>query len=194
MAIKKSKHLVSHSKAKGGDSNLAITKKRRAELVTQYSELMKKSEALVITSYLGLRVKNIDQLRRKVRESAGEFHVVKNTLAAVALKEAGLPVPDDLLAGSSAIGFAFTDVPGVAKAISDFAKESEFVKVKGGVMGSKVLNTQQVTALASLPPLPIVRAQLLGLINTPATRLAGTIASSVRQVVNVVKAYSEKSE
>jgi large subunit ribosomal protein L10 len=162
-------------------------------LVRQYSELVKKSEALVIASYTGLPVKGIDQLRRKVRESSGELHVVKNTLAAIALKEVGLPVPEDMLAGSTAIGFAFTDVPGVAKAISDFAKDSDFVKVKGGVMGNKVLDSKQVNALASLPPLPVVRAQLLGLLNTPATRLTGTIASGVRQVVNVVKAYSEKS-
>jgi len=173
---------------------LAISKKRRAELVKEYGDLLKKSEALVITSYSGLQVKGIDQLRRKVRESSGEFHVVKNTLAAIAIKEAGLPVPEDLLAGSSAIGFAFSDVPGVAKAISDFAKETEFVKVKGALMGNKVLNTKQVSALASLPPLPVVRAQLLGLLNTPATRLVGTVAGGVRQVVNVVKAYSEKSE
>ena len=173
---------------------MAITKKRRAELVQQYSELMKKSEALFITSYTGLPVKGIEQLRRKVRESSGEFHVVKNTLAAIAIKSAGFSVPESLLAGSTAIGFAFADVPAVAKALSDFAKDSEFVKVKGGVMGKNVLDPKQVSALASLPPLPVVRAQLLGLLNTPATRLTGTVASGVRQVVNVVKAYSEKTE
>jgi large subunit ribosomal protein L10 len=181
------------SLAKGGNTQLAITKKRRTELVKEYSELLKKSEAVVITTYSGLQVKGIDQLRRKVREASGEFHVVKNTLAVIALKEAGLPVPEDLLAGSSAIGFAFSDVPGVAKAISDFAKDSEFVKVKGGVMGNSVLDAKQVSALANLPPLPVVRAQLLGLLNTPATRLAGTVAGGVRQIVNVVKAYSEKT-
>jgi len=171
---------------------LAITKKRRAELVQEYSNLLKKSEALIIASYSGVSVKGIEALRGKVRESSGEFHVVKNTLTALALKQAGLPVPDEMLAGSSAVGFAFSDVPGVAKAITDFAKDSEFVKVKGAVMGAKVLNTKQVEALASLPPLPVVRAQLLGLLNTPATRLTGTIASGVRQVVNVVKAYADK--
>lgn len=173
---------------------MAITKKRRSELVAQYGELVKKSEALFIASYSGLPVKGIEQLRRKVRDASGEFHVIKNTLTAIALKNAGLPVPEDLLAGSSAIAFAFSDVPGVAKVMSDFAKDSEFVKVKGAVMGKDVLNAKDVTALASLPPLPVVRAQLLGLINTPATRLAGTVASGVRQVVNVVKAYSEKEE
>lgn len=171
---------------------MAITKKRRHELVKEYAELLKKSEALVIASYSGLPVKGLEQLRRKVREASGEFHVVKNTLASLALQQAGLPVPEALAGGSSAIGFAFSDVPGVARAISDFAKESEFVKVKGGVMGSKVLDARQISALASLPPLPVVRAQLLGLLKSPATRLAGTLAGGVRQVVNVVKAYADK--
>jgi len=173
---------------------LAITKKRRSELVQEYGELLKKSEALIITSYSGLNMKGIDTLRGKVRDAAGEFHIVKNTLAALALKEAGLPVPEEMLTGSSAIGFAFKDVPGVAKALTDFAKDSEFVKVKGAVMGSKTLNTKQVEALASLPPLPVVRAQLLGLLNTPATRLTGAIAGGVRQIVNVVKAYADKEQ
>jgi large subunit ribosomal protein L10 len=133
-------------------------------------------------------------LRGKVRDAAGEFHIVKHTLAAIALTEAGLPVPEDILIGSSAIGFAFKDVPAVAKAITDFAKDSEFVKVKGAVMGSKTLNAKQVEALASLPPLPVVRAQLLGLLNTPATRLTGAIAGGVRQIVNVVKAYADKEQ
>lgn len=173
---------------------MAISKKRRNELVKEYAGLLQKSEALVITSYNGLSVKNIELLRRKVRDASGEFHVVKNTLAAIAIKQAGLPVPEDLLSGSSAIGFAFSDVPGVAKVLSDYAKDSEFVKVKGGVMGNKLLDAKQVSALASLPPLPVVRAQLLGLLNTPATRLAGTVAGGVRQVVNVVKAYADKEQ
>jgi len=161
-------------------------------LVAEYAELLKKSEALVIASYSGVQVKNAEQLRRKVREAQGELHVVKNTLTTVALKAAGMPVPEEMLHGDTAIGFAFKDVPGVAKAIQDFTKDSEFVKVKGGVMSGKILNAKEIEALASLPPMPIVRAQLLGLINTPATRIAGSIASAVRQVVNVTKAYADK--
>jgi large subunit ribosomal protein L10 len=83
-------------------------------------------------------------------------------------------------------------VPAVAKALTAFAKDSEFVKVKGAVLGSQVLTTKEVEALAELPPLPVVRAQLLGLLRTPASRLTGVVASGVRQVVNVIKAFSEK--
>lgn len=171
---------------------MAVTRKRKAEQLKEYSELVKKSQAIFLTSYSGVTVKNIQALRGKVREASGEYRVLKNTLAAIALKEAGLPVPEGLLSTSTAMGFAFNDVAAVAKAIADFAKDSEFVKMKGGVMGGKLLSAKQVEALAALPPLPVVRAQLLGLINAPATRLTGVIAGGVRQVVNVVKAYSEK--
>ena len=171
---------------------MAVTRKRKAAQLKEYGELVKKSQAIFLTSYKGVTVKNIQALRAKVREASGEYHVLKNTLAAIALKEAGLPVPEDLLSTSTAMGFALNDAAAVAKAIADFAKDSEFVKMKGGVMGGKLLSAKQVEALAALPPLPVVRAQLLGLMKAPATRLTGVIAGGVRQVVNVVKAYSEK--
>ena len=171
---------------------MAITKERKEDLVKEYSALIQKSEGLILIEYRGLDMKGMGLLRTKVREAAGELHVVKNTLARLALHQAGTTVPDDLFTQTTAIGFAFADVPGVAKALTTFAKDSEFVKVKGAVLGGKVLNTKEVEALAELPPLPIVRAQLLGLLKTPASRLAGVVASGVRQVINVVKAYSEK--
>lgn len=171
---------------------MAISKKRRAELLAQYVELLKKSEALVLTTYTGASVKGLETLRNKVRGAQGEYHVVKNSLAAIALKQLDMPVADDMLTGSSGVGFAFSDAAGVAKAINEFAKDSEFVKVKGAIMDGKVLSVKEVEALANLPPLPVVRAQLLGLLNTPATRVAGTLASGVRQLVNVTKAYADK--
>ncbi len=171
---------------------MAITKERKDELVKQYSDLIQKSAGMVLIEYRGLNMKGMGPLRGKVREASGELHVVKNTLAQLALKQAGRTVPDELFTQTTAVGFAFTDVPGVAKALTTFAKESEFVKVKGGLLGDKVLNPKQIEALADLPPLPVVRAQLLGLLSAPASRLTGVVAGSVRQVVNVVKAYSEK--
>jgi large subunit ribosomal protein L10 len=173
---------------------LAITKERRAELVQIYSKLIQKSEALVLIEYKGLNMKSIDPLRRKVREASGELHVVKNTLVRLALKQAGYTVPDELFTQSTAIGFAFSDVPAVAKVLTASAKDSEFIKIKGALLGKQVLDPKQVKALAELPPMPVVRAQFLGLLSAPASRLTGVIASGVRQVVNVVKAYADKED
>lgn len=171
---------------------MAITKERKEELLQEYAELVKKSEGLILVEYRGLNMKGMDPLRGKVREAAGELHVVKNTLALKALEAAGRKAPAELFTQTTAVGFAFTDVPAVAKALSAFAKDSEFVKVKGGLLGDKLLTPKEVEALGELPPLPVVRAQLLGLLQAPASRLTGVIAGGVRQVVNVVKAYADK--
>jgi large subunit ribosomal protein L10 len=171
---------------------LAISKERKQELLDKYAELIKKSEGMILVEYRGLNMKGMGPLRGRVRDAAGELHVVKNTLAQKALTTAGRTAPAELFSQTTAIGFAFTDVAGVAKALTSYAKENEFVKVKGALLGGQVLTTKDVQALADLPPLPIVRAQLLGLFSAPATRLAGVVAGGVRQVVNVVKAYSDK--
>jgi large subunit ribosomal protein L10 len=173
---------------------LSITRAQKGDILNTYTELIRKSEALILIEYKGLNQKGIDPLRRKVREASGELHVVKNTLARLALEQAGHKVPADFFTQSTAIGFAFTDVPGVAKALTTGTKDSPFVKVKGALLGNQVLNAKQVQALADLPPMPVIRAQFLGLLSAPATRLTGVIAGSVRQVINVVKAYADKAE
>jgi large subunit ribosomal protein L10 len=173
---------------------LAISKERKDDLLKIYAELIGKSEGMVLIEYRGLNMKGMDPLRRKVRDAAGELHVVKNTLALRALRDAGRPAPENLFGQTTAIGFAFSDVPAVAKALTAIAKDSEFVKVKGALLGGHVLSAKDVEALSELPPLPVLRAQLLGLLSAPASRLTGVVASGVRQVVNVVKAYADKAE
>lgn len=173
---------------------MAITREKKIELLTEYLDLIQRSEGLILIEYRGLNMKGMGPLRTKVREAAGELHVVKNTLARKALEQLDRPVPEELFSQTTAVGFAFSDVPGVAKALTSTAKESEFVKVKGGLLGRQVLSAREVEALAELPPLPAVRGQLLGLISAPASRLTGVIASGVRQVMNVVKAYADRAE
>lgn len=170
---------------------MAVTKSRKQHLVAQYRDLLVKSKGVVLTAYSGLNVKGMEDLRRKIRDSGGEFHVVQNRLAKLAFKEAGLPVPEEALLGTTAIGFAMEDALAVAKTLVEAARQSEFVRIKGGVIDGALYGAAQVEHLAELPPLPVVRAQLLGLLQTPASRLAGVLAGSVRQVINVVKAYSE---
>ena len=86
---------------------MAISKQRKDELVSQYVKWVNQSQAMIVTEYLGLSMKQVDDLRAKVREAGGEFHIVKNTLGEVALKQAGLSLPPKLLEGSTAVVFAF---------------------------------------------------------------------------------------
>lgn len=170
---------------------MAISKERKQEILSQYSKWMEDSKAVVITEYTGLTMKNLDALRAKMREVGGEFHIVKNTLGKLAVQEAGFELNEDWFEGSTAIGFGFQDAPAVAKVVVDFAKESEFVKIKGGFLGPKAVNADSIKALADLPPLPVMRAQLLGTIMAPASKLVRTLAEPGRQVAAVVKAYAD---
>lgn len=170
---------------------MAISKERKKALVTQYKELLSGNSALIMAAYSGLSVKQIQGLRYKIREAGGSFLIVKNNLIERAFDEVGVPMPEGALMGPTAIGFTSEDVIGVAKAIVDLAREVEFVHVKGAVIDGVVYNDSQVRQLADLPPLPVVQAQLLSVIQAPARQIAGVLTGSVRQLINVLKAYSE---
>jgi large subunit ribosomal protein L10 len=171
---------------------LAISKQQKNELVSQYAEWINRSKALILAEYTGLSMKQIDDLRAKTREAGGEFHIVKNTLGKVAFESTGMPLHEKFLEGSTAIAFAFKDAPGLAKTLTDFARTSDFLKIKGGYLEKQALSPDQVKALADLPPLPVMRAQLLGVLLAPASKLARTLAEPARQVAAALKAYAEK--
>jgi large subunit ribosomal protein L10 len=94
--------------------------------------------------------------------------------------------------GSTAISFAFKDAPATAKTINEFIRTSEFIKVKGGYLDQHPISAAEVKALAELPPLPVVRAQLLGTLLAPASKLVRTLAEPARALAAVMKAYSDK--
>jgi large subunit ribosomal protein L10 len=172
---------------------LAVSKERKEEVLATYAEWLKKSEAVILVEYTGVKMKDLDNIRAKIRETGGEFHVLKNTLARRAFADNGMSLPAEFLVKSTAVSFAFSDPASTAKALSDATKGSEFVKVKGGFMGGQVLSASQVKALADLPPLPVVRAQLLGVLQAPAGKLVRTIAEPARGLAAVLKAFSEKA-
>jgi len=171
---------------------LAITKEHKNELVARYVEWTNRSEGLILTEYKGLTMKQIDELRAKIREAGGEFHIIKNTLGKVAFKSAGMPVPEALFLQSTAVVFAFKDAAALAKLVMDYGRTSEAVKIKGGYLGNRPMTADEVRALSELPPLPVVRAQLMGTILAPASKLVRTIAEPARSLAGVFKAYSEK--
>ncbi len=172
---------------------MAVSKERKEEVLATYAEWLKKSEAVIVVEYTGAKMKDLDGIRSKIRESGGEFHVLKNTLARRAFADNGMSLPKEFLVQSTAVSFAFSDPASVAKALSDATKGNEFIKVKGGFMSGQVLNPAQVKALADMPPLPVVRAQLLGVLQAPAGKLVRTIAEPARGLAAVIKAFSEKA-
>jgi large subunit ribosomal protein L10 len=171
---------------------LAITKERKEKLVSQYTTLMQRSEGMIVTEYSGLNMKQIDELRGKVREAGGEFHIAKNTLSKKAFTSSGVSVPDNLFEGSTAIVFAFKDAAGMSKIIVDVGRTMDAVKIKGGFLGGRAITAEQVRALSELPPLPVVRAQLMGTLLAPASKLVRTLAEPGRSLAAVLKAFVDK--
>jgi len=170
---------------------LALTKSKKEELLAGYVELLKQSNAIFMTEYTGLSVGRMQELRAAVRKTGGSLIVTKNTLMILALEDSGMPVPADQLVGQLATGFAFNEVPSLAKALTDYLKDEEDISVKFGIMGEDVLTAEEVLALAKLPSLEELRAQILGIFQAPARNLVTVVAGGVRQVVNVLDAYAK---
>ncbi len=173
---------------------MAISRKKKEALLAGYVESLQNSSAVFLTNYKGVTVNDMTVLRRKLREADGGFSVVKNTLVKRAFNDVGLPQVDALLDGPVGLGFSFGDPPPVAKALVEFSKVNDALQVTGGLLDGAILDEQAIKDLANLPPLEVLRAQLLGVISAPATQLAGVVAGGVRQVINVVKAYADTAE
>ena len=172
---------------------MAISKQRKEESLAQYNDWVKRSEAVILVEYTGAKMKSLDAIRAKIRETGGEFHVVKNTLARRALADNGMDFPKDYLVKSTAISFAFKDPASTAKALTESLKGNEFVKVKGGLMAGKSLSPAQVKSLSEMPPLPVMRATLLGVLQAPASKLVRTLAEPARGLAAVLKAHAEQT-
>lgn len=172
---------------------MAISKQKKEEILAQYKDWLSQSQAVILVEYTGVTMKDLDSIRAKIREAGGEFHVVKNTLVKLALEASGMTVHKDQLSSSTAMGFAFKDAAAVAKALNDTTKTVQAIKLKGGFLGTQLFDANEIKALAELPPLPVVRGQLLGVLLAPASKLARILAEPGRQVASVVKAYSEKA-
>lgn len=172
---------------------MAVSKERKQEVLATYDEWLKKSQSVILVEYTGAKMKDLDSIRAKVRESGGEFHVLKNTLARRAFAANGMELPKDYLVKSTAVSFAFTDPASTAKALTEAMKGKDFVKVKGGFMSGQALSAAQVKALSDMPPLPVVRAQLLGVLQAPAGKLVRTLAEPARGLAAVIKAFAEKA-
>jgi large subunit ribosomal protein L10 len=172
---------------------LAFTKEQKKDILAKYEELLRKSQAVFLLEYGKVPSKQISALRAKVVESGGELHVTKNTLLRIALNNSGMKA-DAKFAGTTICGFAFDDIPGVAKIFKESIKDPSIFKIKGGYLAKNTISEKQIIALAELPPLPVVRAQLLGVLNAPASKLVRTLAEPARQVAAVVKAYSEQGQ
>ena len=165
----------------------------KREFVASMNDVFANAGAVVVAHYTGLTVSEISELRLQMKEAGGTVKVAKNRLAKLALKGTDAEHISDLFQGQTLI--AYSEDPVTAPKVSvDFAKKNEKLVILGGAMGPSNLDVNGVKALASLPSLDELRAKIVGMINTPATRIAQVVNAPAGQVARVVGAYSQKGE
>ncbi|HZD09706.1 MAG TPA: 50S ribosomal protein L10 [Candidatus Binatia bacterium] len=173
---------------------MAISRKRKEELVEQYVELLNQSRAIFLAEYAGVSVAQLEELRAEVRNVDGAFHITKNSLLRLALERTGRPIPEELFLGQTAAGFALGELPAMAKALVEFSEDVEPFSLKGGLMNGTLLSAEAIESLAKLPSLDELRAQIIGLVNAPAQNVTSAVANGVRQLINVLNAYATQEE
>ena len=163
----------------------------KRELVASLNEVFSNTGVVVVTHNLGLTVAQMTDLRSRMRDAGATLKVAKNRLAKLALQGTDVEHITDLFQGPVAI--AYSDDPVTApKIASEFAKDNKNFVVLGGALGATNLDADGVKALADLPSLDELRAKLVGMISTPATRIAQVVNAPAGQVARVLSAYAEK--
>jgi large subunit ribosomal protein L10 len=170
-------------------------KKEDKELVVaELTERLRTSETLLVADYRGLTMPQIDALRTRLLESGARFSVVKNTLGRRAAEAAGSDALLTLLEGPSAIAFleAEGDMVAAAKALADMARESKILAIKGGVLQGRAMSAAEVETLAMLPPLDVLRGQVLAAIIAPVTALLGLVTAPLQNLYGLIDARIEQ--
>ena len=162
-------------------------------LIKDISEHLDKSDYFFLTNFSGLNVLEASDLRCKLAEQGAEFHVVKNRLLNVALKEREIEGAEDYLAGPTALVVGGSNPSGTAKVIAKFIKEKDKFTWKGGVVGKDVYDPTKIEKLKDLPNFDVLQAQFLGLLNMPAQQLLGTLHASQRDLVSVLSQKPESA-
>jgi large subunit ribosomal protein L10 len=170
-----------------------VDRAEKRELVTGLNEAFSNAGSVVVAHYAGITVAQMNDLRSKMRAAGGTVKVAKNRLARIALQGTDSERMQVLFKGQTLI--AYSDDPITApKVASDFAKGNDKLVILGGAMGTTSLDADGVKALASLPSLDELRARLVGMIVTPATRIAQVVNAPAAQLARVFGAYARKDE
>jgi large subunit ribosomal protein L10 len=159
----------------------------------EYLARLTASPFFIVVDYRGLKVAPLTELRKRLTKAGAEIHVVKNSLFRLSAKEANMADLAGSLSGQLAVVTGRRDVSSAAKVLKTFHAEFDKPKLRFGYLGDQRLEAVQVAALADLPPLEVLRATLLGLINSPATRLASALNAPASQLVRVLQRRVEKS-
>ena len=164
----------------------------KRETVAELREELSRNPTLIVSEYRGLSVSELAEIRRSLRKQNVTYRVVKNRLMRIAANEAGIEALSPLLTGPSAIAFGSGDESAVAKAVIDATKPFKVIKLKGAILGTRAIDADGLTKLASLPSRDVLLAQLAGALAAPMANMAGLLAAPLRDIAGGLAALIEQ--
>ena len=159
---------------------------KKAAAIEELEGQLRELKALVLTDYRGMPTPELNQLRIRLHEAGGEYRIVKNTLLTIAAKRLGIEGVEPLLEGPTAMAYSTTEDAKIAKALLDFIRMSRSqLKVKGGILGTVVLESTQVESLAALPSRADLQARLVGNIQGTLSGFVGVLNAALSELLSV---------
>ena len=165
----------------------------KKKAVQDIEKQARESTGLIVTSFKALKTVEFNEIRAKLRRFKSEYRVIKNSLTRIALKNAGLGELADMLQGPTAIVIERGDAMAATKAVFEFAKTHENVKIQGGVLDGKVVGAQALKVIAALPSRDVLLAQLLGTLQAPMVNLVSVLQAPMRDLVGVLDQIVKKA-
>lgn len=169
-----------------------MDRSEKEQLVSSLRQDLAESNLVIVAQQTGLTVAQVSDLRRQMREAGAQYKVAKNTLARLAIAGTENEPMTSFLSGPTALAYS-KDPVAAAKVTIKFANTNDKFKVVGGLLNGRLLNAKEIESLSKLPSLDQLRAKIIGVISTPATRMAGILQAPAGQLARVFSAYGNKA-
>ena len=168
-----------------------MNKEKKKSYINEMTTQFDKSEAVIVAHYQGLTVKQLDELRSKMREQGIIFKITKNRITKLALEKTKCKELSDLFSGPTAVALS-KDAITSAKILTNFSKENKNLKILGGIMGNDILDVVGVQNVATLPTLDEARAKIVGILRSPAQKIASILLAPASKIAILALEKSKK--
>ncbi len=168
-----------------------MNKEKKESYIKEMAAQFDKSEAVLVTHYQGLSVKELDNLRKQMREHGIQFKITKNRITKIALQKSRCKDISNLFTGPTAVALS-KDAISSAKILTKFSKENENLKILGGIMGKEILDVAAVANVATLPTLDEARAKIIGILRSPAQKIVSILLAPASKIAILALEKSKK--
>lgn len=169
-----------------------MNRSQKEAVVAEVADILAKAEAIILTDFSGMKVEQMTELRRQIREKNQQYLVIKNTLFRLAAQGTDAEQLGESMVGPNGVGISHGEPVDLAKVLVDFAKDNKALEIKNGILQGKPIDAEGVKALAKLPDRDTLLAMLLGAMNGVQRNLVSVLAAVPRSLLNALKAIEEQ--